>query len=568
MSTTRHTVDQSTVSPEVLGDLVDAALQEGLVAVDPPEHDGGWGRVGTLPVRLRDGGALQRWRAVPGSVGGHDGRPLTPAATLDALGLTGPGAADLAEDLAAASGHGAVLRHGLDDVPSGCGSLLDGERVGAARGRPFHPTGRAVSGWSPDEVRALGPMRVAPLACAWVAVAREHLRLGPDDGSARLHEQVLTADDDPGRRRLADAMVRAGVGERTHQPLPVHPWQREHVLGRQFGREAAAGLVVGLDVEIGRLHPTSSIRTLVVAGSPRTHLKLPLGVATLGAARLLPPRYLDNGDRAERVLRDVLAADPELAALVTVCDEGLWVGWSAGDDEFDDRPGHLAAQVRRYPVDTEGTEPLAVPMAALAADRPVPGLDITDPVEFFAGLAGAFARMVVGFLAHGVLPEIHGQNVVVRLGPGGEVVGFVLRDHDALRIHPPWLHAAGVTGPDYRIRPGARQSLVLDCAEALVGFAQTLGFQVNLFAVADALARRYRLPEHVFWARLRVAVVEALERGDLRPEVTALIERVVLDAPRWPCRTLVGPLLAQGRSGSVSMPAGLGSVPNPLREGR
>jgi siderophore synthetase component len=424
-----------------------------------------------------------------------------------------------------------------------------------------------VSGWTADEVRAFGPMRAAPMPCAWVAVARDHLRLGPAAGSTDLAGPIL-GEQLP---CLHDAMRRAGVGEDTHQPLPVHPWQRDHVLCSEFAPEISAGLVVGLDVELGRLAPTSSWRTLVVADDPRRHVKLPLGVATLGAARLLPPRYLDNGDRAEALLREVVAADPGLGRLVEVCDEGRWAGWSDGTDEFDDRPGHLAAQVRHYPVDTTAAPPdgtVALPLGALAADAwdgLGPALGVTDPLGFFGGLADAFAAMVIGFLAHGVLPEVHGQNVVARLGPGGMVVGFVLRDHDAVRLHPGWMAAAGTADPGYRIRPGARQSLRLDTPEDLVAYAQTLGFQVALFAIADALARWSGLPERAFWGRLRAAVEGSLAVGGLRDEVAAVLGRVLLDAPTWPSRTVLGPLLAHGRSGSVSMPAGVGSVPNPLR---
>ncbi|MCD2195753.1 siderophore staphylobactin biosynthesis protein SbnC [Actinomycetospora endophytica] len=548
----------------VLRDLVDAALQEGLAEVEPPDDDGGWGRIGTARVRLRDGGALQRWRAVPGSdVLSPRGEPLTPAAALGALGLGGPGAAAAAEDLTAAAEHGFDVCRGLAALGPGPTppDLLAGERWAATRGRPFLPTARAVSGWTTDEVRLFGPMRTEPLSCAWVAVARDHLRLGAFEGSADLAHAVLGEQ----RSCLDDALRRAGIDDRTHQPLPVHPWQRDHVLSREFAPEIAAGLVVDLEVELGRLHPTSSWRTLVVADDPRTHVKLPLGVATLGAARLLPPRYLDNGDRAERLLRHVVAADPELTRLVGVCDEGRWAGWNDGTDEFDDRPGHLAAQIRRYPVD-DGH--VALPLGALAADawdELGPALGVGDPPAFFAGLAEEFLVMVVGFLARGVLPEVHGQNVVVRLAPGGAVVGFVLRDHDAVRIHPPWLDAAGVADPGYRIRPGARQSLRLDAPEELVAYAQTLGVQVALYAVADALARRFGVPERTFWDLVRAAVEGALRREGLPSEVTAVLERVLLEAATWPSRTVLGPLLAHGRSGSVSMPAGQGTVPNPLR---
>ncbi|HYZ07293.1 MAG TPA: IucA/IucC family C-terminal-domain containing protein, partial [Pseudonocardiaceae bacterium] len=169
----------------------------------------------------------------------------------------------------------------------------------------------------------------------------------------------------------------------------------------------------------------------------------------------------------------------------------------------------------------------------------------------------------LGFLRYGVLPELHGQNVVVALR-GGAVDRFVLRDHDTLRLYPEWMAAEGVADPGYRIAPDAPQSLRLPSAEALLGYLQTLGFQVNLYGIADALCRHYGIGEQVLWAALRGAVVETLARLALPGRVADVLERELLHAPTWPSRLVLGPLLRQGRSGSVSMPADVGRVPNPL----
>lgn len=550
----------------ILRDLVDAAVQEGLVPVIAPSAAGGWGRVGGLWARLREGGALQSWRLVSGPLLDDDGNATAPGDAVAALGLVGPGAAALAADVATAHRHAAVLdiaRSGATVRPRP-GQLLPGERLAATRGRPFHPTGRAVSGWSPAELAELGPMRTEPLAPSWVAVRRDRLRHGPEEASGRLHETVLSPAE---RDALHESMARARTGADTHQPLPVHPWQAAHVLPTEFAGETARGEVTPLLAGLGRCRPTASLRTLAIdtADAVDRHLKLPLGVATLGAARLLPPRYLDNADRAERTARAVVAADPVLAGLVGLCAEGCWAGWSDGDDEFADRPGHLAAQVRTYP--PSPAEVTAVPMAALAADAwdvLGPALGVDDPVAFFGGLADAFTTVVLSFLAHGVLPEIHGQNVVVQVAPGAAIAGFVLRDHDTLRLFPPWMSAAGVPDPGYRIRPGAHQSLRLDAATDLVGYGQTLGFQVNLYGIADALARHHDLDERVLWARLGQAVEHALDTLELPSPVATVVGGALLRAEEWPSRTVLGPLLASGPSSSVSMPAGSGRVPNPL----
>lgn len=522
-------------------DLVETAVREGLVAVGAAGADG-WSSVGAVRARF-DRGLPPR--LVPGAEPVVE--PADPVAVLDALGLEGAGRAQLRDDLADAVAHGAALDAALDAVPGTdrVDPAREAERRTASRGRPFHPTARAVSGWSAVDVAAYGPARPDPLPLAWVAVHADHLR----DGVRGLPPEAVAGDAD-------GAAVRAAMRERGlhgHRPLPVHPWQAAHVLPAVFAEEIAASVVVPLGPAahgLGSGRPTASWRTLDL-GDGR-HLKLPLGVATLGATRLLPARYLDNADRGEALLRRVLAADEHLAATVTVAGEGTWTGFArpGGHDEFDDRPGHLAAALRTLPAG-------ALPLGGLA------------PIDEYAHreLATAFLTMGLGFLRHGVLPELHGQNVLVRgdaAPPGTRRPGprFVLRDHDTVRVHRPWAERAGVGDPGYRITPGARQSLLLDDPAELVGYLCTLGLQVTL----GGLAHHHGLSPAAAAGAWRAGLDAALETVELPDEVREVVVAVLLRAPRWPHRTVLGPLLARGRSAGVSMPAATGSVPNPLHE--
>ena len=540
------------------------ALQPYRLSRPPVWHGGG---PGVQPRRLQPEELLELLAA---------GRPDTPAGPVHAgPGHESPGhVGQVGADLRTAVQHAAVVLAGrarLADARPRPGELLTAERLAATRNRPFHPTARAAAGWTADELARYGPLRQQPLGLSWVAVRRDRLRHGTGTGSDRLHELLL---DEADRQHLADAVHRAGLDLDDVQPLPVHPWQLDHVLPIAYAAELAAGEVVPLVRRLGRFHPTASLRTLTTAPETELHVKLPLGVATLGAARLLPPRYLDNGERAQRTMEQLIERDPVLHGLVQVCDERTWCGWRhpSDADEFDDHPGQLAAQLRAYPAGLfDHPTRLVLPMAALAAHEwdvlgPAvgnAGFGAVDAVGFFRRLAEAFCELGLGFLRYGVLPELHGQNVVVALR-GGAVDRFVLRDHDTLRLYPDWMAAEGVADPGYRIAPGAPQSLRLPSAEALLGYLQTLGFQVNLYGIADALCRHYGIGEQVLWAELRGAVVDALARLALPGRVADVLGRELLDAPTWPSRLVLGPLLRQGRSGSVSMPAGAGRVPNPL----
>lgn len=580
----------------VLRDLIDTLLQENvdgaadaLVVVDEApmaevDLDAGecWCELGSLVFRGRVAGVLQRYRLSRGPVWqiGAEGRPrpLAPSEVLALFhaefGGSGARAAEVAADLRAAVDHAAVTLDGhaaiADRVPRQ-GGMLAGERIAATRNRPFHPTARAAVGWTAAELERYGPMRQSALGMDWVAVRRDRLRFGSGAASQQLAELLL---DDREFAALEAAAHRAGVGGDDFQAVPVHPWQSEHVLPKEFAQELTDREVVPLRRGLGRFHPTSSLRTLTASPGSSLHLKLPLGVATLGAGRLLPPRYLDNGERAQECMTRLLRSDPGLDALVRVCDERTWCGWRSpgADDEFADRPGHLAAQIRRYPEDLfDAPGALVLPMGALAAHEwgvlapalAASGFSGDDPVGLFRTIAEAFCAMGLGFLRHGVLPELHGQNVVIVLADGA-VREFVLRDHDTLRLCPEWMTIAGTEDPGYRIRPGAPQSLTLADPRALLGYLQTLGFQVNLYGIADALARHHGLDERILWSELRASLHTCLDGLQLPEHVATLVDEQVLRAAEWPSRQVLNPLLRQGRSSGVSMPAGVGRVPNPL----
>ncbi len=145
----------------------------------------------------------------------------------------------------------------------------------------------------------------------------------------------------------------------------------------------------------------------------------------------------------------------------------------------------------------------------------------------------------------------------------GRVEGLVLRDHDTIRLHLPWLEREGLRGPGYVIKPGTRNTLINGSPEELLSYFQTLGVQVNLYAIADALSRAYSMDEAAFWAEIRSAVEAAL-RELPRPMRTVAEDRL-LRSRIWPTRTLISPLLARAGSGGASMPAGVGETHNPLR---
>lgn len=452
-------------------------------------------------------------------------------------------------------------------------SMLGWERLAALRDRPFHPTARVRSGWTEAEHDRYGPEAAPLLSLDWVAVRRDCTRAGargpgPGDEAVGVLSSVEAVV-------LSEAMAEAGLDGGDYLPLPVHPWQRANVLPQRFAAELADGLCTPLSRSVGSFVPTASVRTLAPPDREGVHLKLPLGVSSLGALRLLPARYLYNGGQGQRLLTAVAARDPLLGARLRLCDERSW--WVFHRDGLpEDVAGQLGCLVRHYPPDlVDDPQCTLVPLAALGVTTPdgaAPGLTHLGSVlrlgvtDVLTVVARALTEVALSCFAAGAMPELHGQNVVLAVRGTG-VAFLVLRDHDTVRIHRPWLGQAGVDEPDYVVRPGTPNTLVNETPEALLSWFQTLGLQVALAAAVEAEATASGHDEDEGWEAVVAGVREALGALDLPADAARIARYQLLGSPRWPAKRVLTPLLEQTGQPSASMPSARGEAANPLLGG-
>ena len=575
--------------------------------------------------RARPAAVLQPYRLSrpPVLLLGPDGVGPVPLAARDLLELVvdrlseslPPNLDEVLDGLDLAVTHGAVL---LEDDgrwgrvgSAGRPTLLDWEALTAVGDRPFHPTGRARHGWDQARYRRYSPAGDRPVALDWVAVRRDHLESGSCDRLAEAmalaraprlpegerRETAATPDRPPSpadallsadeRAALESAMAGAGVDGPDHVVLPVHPWQHAHVLADVFAAEWSNGVCVPVGRGLGSFWPTASTRTLVPAAGPApapVHVKLPVGITTLGALRLLPQRYLANAAGAQRLLEQATAAHPALQGRLSVCDEQAWWAFATRDGAgaYDDKPGHLGCLLRVWP-DEIGAAPgrSLVPLGALGVvlpDGSAPGLtrliaergdDCSAPaaaLDTFDDVARVVSEVALACFGLGLMPELHGQNAVLACD-GGRVAGVVLRDHDTVRLHRPWLAAAGLPDPGYDAKPGAPNSLWAAGPEELLGSFQTLAVEVALQAIGRALVTAYGVDEDTVWSRLADVVRAARSGVDLPPPAAEVADRQLFHAATWPTKLVIGPLLARSGTGGGSMPSGRGRAGNPFLAG-
>lgn len=427
--------------------------------------------------------------------------------------------------------------------------------------RPFHPLARAKD-WDGGDGTAYSPETAAAFPLRWVALPRDQVLGNPVVGQP-VAEALL---DLAGQSRLGATARARGAGGDAWLWLPVHPWQ-----WAQLNRTAPPELATCIDLGTGpgAAIPTASLRSLAIPGCPGTHLKVSLSINALGVVRTLPPRYLHNGALAGACLERLRHKDAWLASYLHPCDERRW--WALRQsDVLDDEPGELACLIRRYPV-LPGT--MLIPMAALPATTAEGGLPAFDHLlghgaredevwALFADMAGALLELGLRCFAQGVMPELHGQNVLLAFR-GRRIGALILRDHDTLRICRPLMQAQGVTAPDYVFDRSLPNTLELETPRALLAYLQTLGIEVNLYAILAALAERYGREEAHGWRIVRTTLEVCLVRVPLPDEIAGETKSLLLDEPGWPFKQVLGPLLARPVLGT-GMPSAMGKLANPL----
>lgn len=476
-------------------------------------------------------------------------------------------------DLEAALSHTTILLQAGDQIVHDLAAtsrptLLDWERLAALRDRPFHPSARAKSGWSEAEFRRFGPLPGVAFGLDWLAVRRDHIQ---GDAATTPATTIL---NDVDHERLRESYTAAGITTDNYVALPVHPWQMAQVLPVLYAAELRDRVCVPLAQDLGRFAATSSARSLAPLGDDSLHVKVPLGISALGALRVLPPRYLRNAARSQALLEALIALDAEVGRRLWLCDERQW--WAFHDpqaDRFADKPGHLGCLLRTYP-ETLLADPAIelLPMAALSvvtAQGAMPAIehllrargDGAQALDLFREVAHTLIDVSLRCFGYGIMPELHGQNVVL-VTRGGRVEGLLLRDHDTVRLHLPWLAAAGLPDPDYLVKPGTPNSLINAAPEQLLIYFQTLAVQVNLHAIADGCSTAYGIELAQCWQTIHESIATTL--ATLHEPARSVGRRVLLEAPTWPTKLLLVPLLERVGTGGGSMPSGYGSTANPL----
>ncbi len=480
-------------------------------------------------------------------------------------------------------------------------TLIAAEQWASLMDRPFHPLAKGKLGFTATEYKRYMAEFNQPINLVWVAIANSHIMVAEHVKNTATQNPATYLLDTTQQQKLMRELDDKGIAD-THIAMPVHPWQMTHVVDDIYADDLANGTVVALKFNALITYASSSMRSMLIDTDTPNSIKLPIGVYALNSKRYLPALKLINGEKNQAILMQARTLDLELSAQLRLWDERLWWGYMSTSHLHDksainpyfyqEKPTHLGAMLRQLPSDLCDDKIRLLPMASLGmlvykqgvsnhvfddivknsiqhsnqdnAQEGSPQNKKLAVIACFKNLCNVFLGTMLRCLRLGFAPEMHGQNIVIVL-KDNRFTSLLLRDHDSVRIHLPWLARHQIADPEYLSPPDFKNRLYRETPQALIFYLQSLGLLVNIRAIIESLVEHYHINEDTLWHEAMMSIEESLVTIDFDDDQRQVIRDELLNSSHYPHKTLLLPVIARGADSHGSMPAGESKTINPFK---
>ncbi|MGG6310758.1 IucA/IucC family protein [Paenibacillus macerans] len=475
-------------------------------------------------------GALIRW--VAGELTDEStlagGTPVTDAQLLDFTGKVDNSCRNLALFIERAA------EHDLTDYRSSEQALI--------YGHPFHPFPKNTSGFSGQDVWNYSPELRSSFRLGYFAVRRDVYREEwvSDDGKVPPHESV-------------QAHLRHILGDSSgeYAPLPVHPWQYNHVLGlsivRDYIREAKL-------IPLGRLgptaYPTTSVRTVYIPDM-NCNIKLPLNMQITNLVRTNNDEQMRRTLDASRYLLRQSGFGPDSPARIAY-ETGI------GTCRFEEEALTRLFTVFYRPIEFD---PACTYVMASLVEAPRPGTPSrlmtmlgagTLPIESWFERYLELSLLPIVRLAweKGIHFEAHLQNTLLTLRDGMPA-SFFVRDLEGVSVEIGKAEAIGAGVKAEAEEPPPFSPLFYPKEQAWARTAYYF-FVNHLGSLIHSIARDANAPEERFWGMASEMLVREYGRS-----ANAFVKHL-LSADAFPAkRNMVSCLGGNGETPSYAQVANL-----------
>ena len=423
-------------------------------------------------------------------------KPMTVAHFIRELGNTLVSDAHIA---ARAGKTGAELAE-LDDI------RMEGETTG----HPWVTVSKGRIGLGYTDYLAYTPENRAAMKIVWIGVSRERASFVAEDGMTN-EALVAGALGDEALAAFVRKLEAAGASLTTHDIMPVHPWQWDHMIVPHFAADISSGHIVLLGEGDDLYLPQQSVRTMSNVSAPaKSTLKLCMTILNTAVYRGIPGKRALTAAPFTTWLDKLLASDTFLSEECGLILLGERAGMHYVHPQFSKIPGApyqfnemLGCMWRDSLSGHLKAGETGMPLAAFMHA----GSDSKSVVQALAEKAGVsvetwMARFfdvvlppVFHLLArHGLAFSAHGQNATLILKDG-------LPERLALRDFIDDVIVCDLNFPETASLPAKVEDVLLRLPpDFLIHFIQTTLFVCVFRYMSVLLDKKSGLSEEAFWA--------------------------------------------------------------------
>jgi len=378
-------------------------------------------------------------------------------------------------------------------------------------GHPFHPNHKSKMGLTLQQVLALSPDFEASFEVSFAALQLQQLTTECYDGNPGNDQSAARAwlkESFPDIFTQWQEELRAcDLDPDQYLPIPVHPWQAQHILAKKFSDLILKKQLVLTGPSLTTA-PAMSFRTMIPTGTT-PHIKLPVAIQMTSAIRTVSPRSCEMGPRISRLINRVLESENHFGNSLYILPEQLGIHLNSDSEKGDLQAKHLSVLFRANPLSQLSDDEIAIPVASLLVDSPMSNVplfmdiirhnaqtaDLPQATEFLRQYANTLLCGTLNlYFKYGIALEAHQQNSIAVFKRSGQLSHFQMRDFGGIRIHQRTLARSGHQLPLHR----DRLTVIGEQGVVRQKIIHTV-FVCHLGEMVMKLGKIFNLPDSHFW---------------------------------------------------------------------
>lgn len=414
-------------------------------------------------------------------------------------------------------------------------------------GHPYHPIRKAKESLSPSEVVSLSPEFNASILVRLAAVRNDRVHVETSTHCENI-EKYMQNHFPVLFNQWRKKLTALGYAPHDYIPIPVHPWQAEHILEPFRKSQANDDTIPFINGPEFPAAPTMSFRTVVpMADTESPHVKLAMGLRLTSVPRTISPRSCQMGPRISDLLLDILSKDRELGKTIEIVPEQIGIHFQEADEKNNKIAKNLACIFRKNIFSDQRDGEVVIPAAALTVPCPGSGLPMFFEIfsksdngtleqihyvfrKYLNTLLGGLLRL---FLVYGIALEAHQQNTLVKVSRSGNLQKFLFRDFGGIRIHQPTLFSKGFT-----LKLHTDRLTVVDNWTAIRNKLMIAAYHYHIGYMTTVFAEHFLVDDWVFWADVADVTKNVFTqlKTEVSPELWEQEYNALLNAP-WIIKT-------------------------------